>query len=74
MICSRSVSLAREMYIDESFNFGLGWLFTAFITSSADAIEVSIPIPRLPNALPQADVSQFSMYEVLFIKVEFSFS
>jgi hypothetical protein len=33
-----------------------------------------MPIPRLPNALPQADVSQFSTKEVLFIKLLLSFS
>ena len=32
-----------------------------------DAIEVSIPIPRNPKALPTAEVSQFSIYEVLFM-------
>ena len=30
-------------------------------TSSAEAIEVSIPKPHMPKALPTAEVSQFSM-------------
>ena len=38
----------------------LFWFSIALFTSSAEATEVSIPIPKLPNALPQADVSQFS--------------
>ena len=39
----------------------------AILTSSADATDVLIPIPKLANALPQADVSQFSTKEVLLI-------
>ena len=32
-----------------------------------------MPNPAIPKALPTADVSQFSMYDVLLIKVLFSF-
>ena len=50
------------------------WLLIAFSTSSLEAMDVSIPNPAMPNALPTADVWQFSMYDVLLMKLASSFS
>jgi hypothetical protein len=41
--------------------------FFALLISSAEAMESMTPIPIIPNALPTAEVSAFSIAEVLLM-------
>ena len=59
--------LAVSLDFDAVFFFVGAGFDVAFFTSSADATEVSIPIPKLPRTLPHAEVSQFSMKLVLLM-------